>query len=418
MSSFIMAEDNYRVISGDDKIFGISKLAQEMAAKVGKANVINATIGSLLDDDGNLIVLSSVVEVLRKLTPAEYADYAPIAGVPAFLETVKKAAFGDFSPEGYMEAIATPGGTGAIRNTIQNYSKYGDTVLTSDWYWSPYKTIAEEIHRTISTYTLFDENNNFNIKAFDEKITELLTKQDSLVILFNAPAHNPTGFSPSPEDWDAIVVLLKKKSQDRTKKIIFFVDIAYMDYAGDASRSRAFMPKLSGLDENVLVVFGFSMSKGYTLYGMRSGAMICLTQNKAIADEFKMVCMFSNRGTWSNGTRPAMMVLVKVYEDEALLNRVTEERKGYSALLAKRGEAFMSVASEVGLRTCPFDSGYFITVPCDHAEEVGKALQTKGIFVVPIGKGLRIAISAISEEACKKVALEMYNEIKNFCPCA
>ena len=413
MSNFIMAEQNSRMISGDDKIFGINKLAQDMAAKVGKQNVINATIGSLLDDEGNLVVLSSIVEVLRHLTPTEYADYAPIAGVPAFLDKVKTAAFGDYKPEGYMEVIATPGGTGAIRNTIQNYSKRGDVVLTSDWYWSPYKTIAEEIERTIGTYTMFDEKANFNIASLDARMTELLTKQDSLVILFNAPAHNPTGFSPSLEDWDAVVALLKKQAEDKTKKIIFFVDIAYIDFAGCPYKSRAFMPKLSGLPENVLVVFGFSMSKGYTIYGMRSGAMICLTQSKAIADEFKMVCMFSNRGTWSNGTRPAMITLVKVYEDEVLLNKVTAEREFYSSVLAKRGAAFNAAAAKAGLKTCPFDSGFFITVPCDNAEEVGKELQAQGIFVVPIGKGLRVAISAISEDACRKVALKIAEIIKS-----
>jgi aromatic-amino-acid transaminase len=412
MSNFIMAEQNSRVISGDDKIFGINKLAQDMAAKVGKKNVINATIGSLLDDDGNLIVLSSVVEVLRHLTPVEYADYAPIAGVPAFLDKVKTAAFGAYLPEGFMEAVATPGGTGAIRNTIQNYSKRGDTVLTSDWYWSPYKTIAEEIERTIGTYTMFDDQSNFNIQAMDAKISELLEKQDSLVVLFNAPAHNPTGFSPTLGDWDAITAMLKKQAEKKSKRIIFFVDIAYVDFAGDTNKSRTFMPKLSGMPDNVLVVFGFSMSKGFTLYGMRSGAMICLTQSKAIADEFKMVTMFSNRGSWSNGTRPAMMALVRVYDDAALLEKVTRERESYRAILAKRGEAFMAVAAKTGLKTCPFDSGFFITVPCDNAEEVGKALQADGIFAVPIGKGLRIAISAISEEACRTVASKLAELIK------
>ncbi len=412
MSNFIMAEQNSRVISGDDKIFGINKLAQDMAAKVGKENVINATIGSLLDDDGNLIVLSSMVEVLRSLKPVEYADYAPIAGVPAFLDKVKTAAFGDYAPDGFMEAIATPGGTGAIRNTIQNYSQRGDFVLTSDWYWSPYKTIAEEIERKIATYTMFDEANSFNIASFDAKITDLLAVQQGLVILFNAPAHNPTGFSPTLSDWDNIIAVLKKKAEDKTKKIIFFVDIAYIDFAGCPRESRSFMPKLSGLPENVLVVFGFSMSKGYTIYGMRSGAMICLTQNKAIADEFKMVSMFSNRGTWSNGTRPAMMSLVKVYDDPALLDRVTAEREEYSEMLAERGHVFMTAAKEAGLQTCPFSSGFFVTVLFENAEAVSVELQKDGIFAVPIGKGIRVAISAISADACRKVPQKMAEAVQ------
>ena len=232
------------------------------------------------------------------------------------------------------------------------------------------------------------------------------------MILFNAPAHNPTGFSPSLDDWDKIVDVMKKKAADKTKKIVFFVDIAYIDFAGDLESSRAFMPKLSGLPENILVVFGFSMSKSYTVYGMRSGAMICLTPNKAIADEFKMVNMFSNRGTWSNGTRPAMIALAKIFNDPALLAKVTAEREKFSAMLAERGAAFVEGAKESGIRICPYGSGFFITVFCENAEVVCQELQKEGIFTVPFGKGIRVAICAITAEASRKVALRMADAIR------
>ena len=120
---YIFAEGNGRVISGKDKIFGISTLAKEAVARDGKENVTNATIGALIDDNGELIVLSSMVEVLKNMKPAEFAEYAPIAGIPEYLEILPRAAFGDYRPDGYIEACATPGGTGTIRNTIWGYSK-------------------------------------------------------------------------------------------------------------------------------------------------------------------------------------------------------------------------------------------------------------------------------------------------------
>ncbi len=156
MSNYKMAEANSRVIPVEDKIFGISRKAKEMAAREGADKVVNATIGSLLDDDGKLLSFP-LCRSLKNLTPIDYADYAPIAGTPDFIQAIKKAAFGSYVPKAYTEAVATPGGTGAIRNTIQNYSKRGDLVLTSDWYWSPYSTIAQDIERSITTYTLFDE---------------------------------------------------------------------------------------------------------------------------------------------------------------------------------------------------------------------------------------------------------------------
>ena len=74
MSQFIMAEANSRIITGEDKIFAINNKAKAMILKEGKQNVANATIGSLLDDEGNLIVLAPVVDVLQSLSPAEYAE--------------------------------------------------------------------------------------------------------------------------------------------------------------------------------------------------------------------------------------------------------------------------------------------------------------------------------------------------------
>ena len=401
MGRFIMAEENARSISGTDKIFGVNKKAQKMIAKVGKEKVANATVGSLLDEEGNLVVLSSVVQVLKDLNPVDYAEYAPIAGIPAFLESAIKAVFMDYAPDCYVEAVATPGGTGAIRNTIQNYSRRGDAILTSDWHWSPYSTIAQELERTLETYTIFDSDNNFNHQSFESKLTEILNRQDRLVVILNTPSHNPTGYTLSQDDWDRILTVMKKAAEDKTKKLIILVDAAYIDFAGDAVENRAFLPKLIGLPENLLPLIAFSMSKSFTLYGMRGGALICLSPNKDITDEFKLVNSFSNRGTWSNGTRAAMVVLSRIYQDKELLDKVVEERKAAQAMLSRRGRIFVEAAMKINLNICPYKSGFFIIVNCKNPDDVSKELFEDGIFTVPFGRrGIRVSIASVSEKWC------------------
>ncbi|MDD3349627.1 MAG: aminotransferase class I/II-fold pyridoxal phosphate-dependent enzyme [Eubacteriales bacterium] len=413
MSKFIMAQENARIISGEDKIFGINKKAQEMIASVGRDKVANATIGSLLDDSGNLVVLSSVVEVLKGLQPVDYAEYAPITGVPSFLQAAIKAVYMDHVPSCNIEAIATPGGTGAIHNTIQNYTKRGDTILTSDWYWSPYNTIAQEIERKLETYPLFDENFKFNHKGFSDKVRELLSREDRLVIIINTPAHNPTGYSLTLEDWDHVLALLKAEAEDKTKKIVLLVDAAYLDFAGDAKEFREFLPKLENLPDNLLPLIAYSMSKSFTLYGMRGGALICLSPNKAITDEFKMVNAFTNRGTWSNGTRCAMVALSRIFESKSLFDTVVSEREEALQLLLRRGTAFMKAAEKAGLVTCPFTLGFFAIVPCDQCDAVGEELQKDGIFTVPFGgRGLRVSVASISEEWCSILPAKMAAAIK------
>ncbi len=399
---YIFAEGNGREITGKDKIFGISQLAKQAAAEYGRENIVNATIGALLDDDGKLIVLSSMVDVLKALTPQEFAEYAPIAGIPEYLDVIKTVAFGNHVPKGYIEACATPGGTGSIRNTISNYSKPGDKVLTSNWHWSPYQTIASEIGRTIETYEMFDSEGAFYFEAFRSKIRELLSKQDGLVIIFNAPAHNPTGYSPSDETWDRIIEILKECAVPG-KKITFFLDIAYIDFAGDPDKAREFLPKFGDMPDNILTVVGFSASKGFTFYGLRTGAMLCVTQNPEIAAEFKRVASFSSRGAWSNSARAGQAAIAKVFNDKTLLAKVFEERKKYEDLLSARCTAFKEAAADAGLTTCPFNAGFFITIPCENDDAVNEELQKERIFAIAIGGGIRIAISAISEAACRVI---------------
>lgn len=402
MGKFIMAEANSRVISGEDKIFGINKKAQEMIARVGKENVANATVGALLEDNGKLVVLSSVVEVLKGLSPEDFAEYAPISGLPSFLEAASKAVFLEETPSGYLGAVATPGGTGAIRNTVQNYTKRGDAILTSDWYWSPYKTIAEELERTLETFSTFDEQNQFNHSSFEQKVKEILNRQNRLTIILNTPAHNPTGYSLSVSDWERVLSVLSVAGKDPEKKVVLLVDVAYLDFAGDPKEYRAFLSLFHNLPEHLLVLFAFSMSKSFTMYGMRGGALICLSGDKEVVEEFKVVNAFSNRGTWSNGNRSAMVALARIYQDEALLAKVISEREVARTMLTSRGHAFMEAANAVNLSTCPYDSGFFVIVNCENPDAVSEALFDDGIFTVPFNnKGLRVSIASISEAWCQ-----------------
>ncbi|MCR5482578.1 MAG: aminotransferase class I/II-fold pyridoxal phosphate-dependent enzyme [Clostridia bacterium] len=401
MGDLIFAQSNGRKIPLEDKIFGISNKAKKMIAERGKDAVVNATIGALLDDNGNLIVLSSVVDVLKNLSPTEFAEYAPIGGIPEFRSAILEAALGKkYAPKCFAEAVATPGGTGSIRNTISNYSAVGDKVLTSDWYWAPYGTIASEIGRSIDTFSLFDEKGAFNAVGFEEKVKELLAAQNQLVIILNTPAHNPTGYALTNADWESVLSALCRQASTE-KKVTILVDVAYIDFAGDEEECRSFLPLFEKLPENILPVVAYSLSKTFTLYGMRCGAMICLAKTKEIAEEFKRVCEYSSRGSWSNCCRAPQSVLAKIHADERLLAKVDSEREQYRNMLLARGHAFEQAAAEAGLKTVPFDAGFFASIPCDNPDAIAERLQEEGIFLIPLAKGLRVSIASVSEEKCR-----------------
>ena len=181
------------------------------------------------------------------------------------------------------------------------------------------------------------------------------------------------------------------------------LDAAYIDFAGDEEEYRRFLPKLENLPVNVISIVAYSLSKTYTLYGTRCGAMICVAKTQEIADEFKRVCEYSSRGSWSNSAKVAQVILSRIYGDPGLLERVNEERAHYRDMLIARGRAFEEAAHEAGLETVPFDAGFFISIPCEDPDAISAELEKQGLFIVPLAKGLRVSVASISEEKCRKL---------------
>ena len=392
--------------SAQDKIFGANAAAVAAAAKYGKDNVTNATIGAILDEDEQLVCLPTVEKVFRGLSTNEMIAYAPISGLPEYLDCVLTAAFGNSRPEGYIAAVATAGGTGAIHHAIWNYTDVGETVLCSDWYWGAYKVLCQDMGRDFTTYKMLDAENKFNLPALEEKVNELLAKQDNLLYLLNTPAHNPTGYSLSEQDMDGVLALLKKAAVPG-KNIVLFLDIAYIDYAGEKEEVRKIFKKLSGLAANILCIVGYSMSKGFTMYGQRTGAMIGVSSDKSVIDEFVAINQYTSRATWSNINRPAMRTLSTIYSDKELLEKVCAERDYYYQMIKARADLFTQEAAECGLPMLPYVAGFFLSIPSTNPDAVCDKLHEDNIFAVPLAAGVRIAVCAVPLKKIKGMAAKV-----------
>ncbi|MGL4607211.1 MAG: pyridoxal phosphate-dependent aminotransferase [Eubacteriaceae bacterium] len=408
---------SYRA-GGTDPIFKIAAEAAKCTKEFGSEAVINSTIGALMDDDGNLVTFKGVYDTLKSLPNNLIADYAGLAGQPDFLEKIVDACFMDCKPKGFIKAVATPGGTGAVRHAFCNYAEFGDTILITDWYWAAYTTIADENRRKIRTFPLYNKKGTFNLAGFKENVLDLLEKQKRVLAVLNTPAHNPTGYTISDEEWKEIIAFVTKTGNEQPdSKIILLVDLAYIDFAGeDEKNGRGFMELLTGLPENVLTLYAFSASKGYTMYGLRNGAIICVAPTEEIAEEFANSCTYSNRGNWSNGTRGAMETITKIFSNEELYNQTMAEQNFHKSILKRRANAFIEEANKIGLEMLTYKDGFFISIPCKNAKEVSDKLMENKMFVVALEKGLRFAPCAVSEEKCRRspeLILNAMNEVKD-----
>ena len=386
-----------------DAIFDANQACNEAIKIHGAQAVTNATIGVVLDEEGKLATLPTVEKIFRAMNFSELVSYAPISGLPAYLDAVIDLTFADNKPEGFFGAVATAGGTGAIHHAIANYAERGDAVLTSDWRWGTYDLICNETGKRLETFKLFDAALNFNITDFAVKVDALLKRQNSLLVILNTPAHNPTGYALSSEEWDKVIGVLNAQASVG-KKISLLVDIAYIDFAGEKNSTRAFMKKFSALPENFFVMISFSMSKSFTAYGQRTGALIGVSSSEKVIDEFKNVSKYSCRATWSNINRGAQALLVKLAADKDLLPVYEAERTELYRMVKRRADIFVAEAKACGLRVVPYKGGFFIAVPAENPAAVCRKLHDELIFAVPLKLGIRVAACSTSFEKMHGVA--------------
>ena len=72
-------------------------------------------------------------------------------------------------------------------------------------------------------------------------------------------------------------------------------------------------------------------------------------------------------------------------------------------MLEKRSNAFLESAKNVGLKTLPYEKGFFICIPCKDPEKMMNALHEDGVHLICTHNCLRIALCAINKEEATRL---------------
>lgn len=376
---------------GDDPIFALNAEARERTL-AGEA-IVNATVGALLDDEGKLAVLGGVVQALREVPAEVGAAYAAIAGAPDFLRAVVEDLLGPGPMAAQAVAVATPGGTGALRHAIANFLEPQQTLLTTSFYWGPYKTLADEADRNLATFRMFDEEGRLDVGDLERKLQGTLDSQGRALVFLNSPCHNPTGYSFDDDEWDRVVEAIDRAGSRGPIAVV--LDVAYARYgrtdlAGCVSR----VLRLAG---KAMLLFAWSASKSFTQYGLRVGALVGVHPDPAERRRVQAALSYSCRGTWSNCNAGGMAAITRVLVDPDLRARVDRERAALKAMLDRRVARWNELAGGAGLRYPRYDGGFFTTVFCDDAPAAALRLKQDGVFVVPQAGALRVALASVAE---------------------
>ncbi len=402
--TFIKSSANSKPIV--DTVFAIVRLAKKDIAENGSENVVDATIGSLYDENGKIVAYDSVFnhyDALPHSTKAKYAD--AFKGNPAYCKEVYEWVTQHKNIQLAHDVIATPGGTGAVSLGITTFLERGQTVLIPEIAWGSYKLMASENGLKTTFYKNFD-GDHFNLESVKEQVLALQEQQDKIVMVINDPCHNPTGYSLTIDEWNALIAFLNEAS--KKTPIVLIDDIAYIDYSNHLANSRDYMECFNNISDNVMVTVAFSCSKTLTSYGMRCGALVLFAKNEKDVEDASNVMEKYARATWSNINNSVMDNFAWVVTDNH--DVFMKEKQSYIDIMKQRSDIFLTEAKECGLEVYPYKEGFFVTLKIEDqkfAEKVHAAFMENHIYTVLVTKGIRVAVCSVSIDKVKGLAPKM-----------
>jgi aromatic-amino-acid transaminase len=380
----------------DDPIFALH--SEAVSRKQRGEAIVNATVGVLLDEEGNLAILPTAARAVREVNRVDWATYAPIAGTPEFLRAAIHDLLGSEPDlEQTAIAVATPGGSGALRHAIANFLEPGQALLTTSWFWGPYQTLCDESDRKVESFEMFDEDGGLDVDALDAMIGRQIALQKRALVCINDPCHNPTGYSMTDDEWRAVVECIATRSAEAP--VTLLVDCAYFLYA--AGDPRGFLRHLRPLVGRAPILFAWSASKSFTHYGLRVGALIACVGDSRERKRIGSALAYSSRGTWSNCNRGGLVAITRLLADSDMARACDIERAELRSLLHARVEAFNRLGRGRGLRHRRYEGGFFVTVFTPRAREKSAAMRAQGVYVIPqsghAGDGaLRVALCSVA----------------------
>tara|TARA_B100000674_G_scaffold47605_1_gene32872 strand:- start:10480 stop:11760 length:1281 start_codon:yes stop_codon:yes gene_type:complete len=404
---------------GNDTIFSCWARYQEAIAQGHDA--VNGTIGALLEDDGSLAINQTVDEFVRNSPPIEIAAYAPLKGLPEFLDLAVTLALGDARDE--LEEIglchtatASPGGSGALYLAAANYADRGSKVLLRDRHWGPYDGFLAGCGLDIATYPLLSGDSGLDLAGLESSLRELSTSQTKIMSWLNDPAHNPTGLSLTADERMSVLKAFADAAMGNENiGYTLLIDAAYHLYAEEPHGwAETITDALhDGLEwpANLLLTFAISLSKSHTVYGLRGGALVTIHPDQSVVDRITTVMGVTGRQTWSASSRLAQYSIAKIHSNQESGAAWSDEKVRMTEILKQRRKLFISACNRLNVSINPTHDGFFAWLEHDNPQTIVDSCAEDQVYLVPLKGGVRIGLCAIPTDKIERVAESLSNAL-------
>lgn len=297
-----------------DKILALMQMFKEDP----RADKIDLGVGVYKDASGHTPIMAAIKNAEKLLWEQETTKtYVALAGDPAFSDAMVSLVLGDAVARSKVAAVATPGGTGAVRQAFElaKMANPDARVFVSDPTWPNHLSILKHLDIPVVNYQYFDgETRGVD---FDGMMSDLADAKAGDVILLHGCCHNPTGANLNLTQWAEVVALLQKTGATP------MIDIAYQGF-GDGLDEDAAATRLvaSSVPETIIAA---SCSKNFGIYRERTGLLMLVSQDGGAHKMNQGTLAYLNRQNYSfppdHGARLVTMVLT----DPALRSAWTKE---------------------------------------------------------------------------------------------
>ncbi len=285
-----------------DKILQLMQMYREDT----REDKIDLGVGVYKDATGKTPIMRAIKAAEKKLWDEQDTKaYTGLAGDPAFADAMINLVLSDSVARENVAAVATPGGTGAVRQAFElaRLAKTDVRVFVSDPTWPNHVAILKYLGIEVVTYRYFDgETRGVN---FDGMMDDLAQAGPGDIILLHGCCHNPTGANLNLTQWQAVVDVLNKTGA------VPMIDIAYQGF-GDGLEEDAAAVRLvaSSVPECLIAA---SCSKNFGVYRERTGLLMSIAADASKTKLNQGTLAFLNRQNYSfppdHGARVVTMVL-------------------------------------------------------------------------------------------------------------
>ncbi|MFO7769788.1 aspartate/tyrosine/aromatic aminotransferase [Roseovarius gahaiensis] len=267
---------------------------------------IDLGVGVYKNAQGVTPIMRAVKEAERRWWDEETTKaYTGLAGDPAFADAMIALVLGDAVARDQVAAVATPGGTGAVRQAFEliRMANPQARVFVSDPTWPNHLSILKHLGMETIAYRYFDEATGG--VDVDGMMADLAQVRAGDVVLLHGCCHNPTGANLNLVQFKAVIDLLNDTGATP------MIDIAYQGFGdglqADAEATRAVA---SGCPETLIAA---SCSKNFGIYRERTGLLMAVAQDKGMHAVTQGNLAYLNRQNYSfppdHGARLVSLVL-------------------------------------------------------------------------------------------------------------